>query len=276
MDILGDPRFGTLVALTGVLVSAFGIYLSWRNSSVSNTSPTNSSLPSGYNQAASAIKPNWGLLLGVALVLVPVLCVVSYSAVAVLGSITKPNAPTPTLSSTVLPTPQVVFQDPLTTTSSAWPNDSVCGFRSDGYHITGNRICKPNIASIADADISVTVKEASGAIHTGYGIAVRWASEGDCFIFAIDSHEDWAMNRYVGGQGKNIRYYENVVGIRPGLNVYNTLLVRTRGSHFEFYVNGTLVGQADDAANPTGVPGLYGPGDGDIVFTDFKVAKPST
>jgi hypothetical protein len=50
-------------------------------------------------------------------------------------------------------------------------------------------------------------------------------------------------------------------------------MVRSLGSHFDFFVNGTQVGQIDDASYPTGEVGLEGSQNCEVVFTNLAITR---
>jgi hypothetical protein len=64
--------------------------------------------------------------------------------------------------------------------------------------------------------------------------------------------------------------------INRGPNNANEIAVRMRGGHFNFYANGTELGQADDAVYESGKMGIVNiVGRLDVVYNDFKVAVPA-
>lgn len=69
--------------------------------------------------------------------------------------------------------------------------------------------------------------------------------------------------------------YTPNAAIHGGYNVENTLEVQAIGSHFEFFVNGTQVGQADDTWFQVGEVGLTGDQDIEVVFTNITILLPS-
>jgi hypothetical protein len=180
-----------------------------------------------------------------------------------------PIGPTPT------PTPTVIYEAPLTTSAIGWSSGPNCFLGAGGYHITDGFLCRSPAGDLTDVDVTVQVEQISGPTVYGYGIAFRRPSLGNHYDFDVDSNSKWVFAKCVGNVCKNVIQFTQNAVIVGGWNTVNTLRVRAMGSHFDFFVNGTKVGQADDATFSSGEVGLTG-GDGiEVVFTNFKVVKPA-
>lgn len=169
---------------------------------------------------------------------------------------------------------QVVYQSALTAVDPKWPNGNGCTFQSDGYHITNNATCIARLDTPADASIAVNVVQASGATNLPHGIALRRTSANDYYVFGITSAGMWTFVKYGDNAApQSLVGFTGSSTIKTGLNVTNAIEVRAKGSHFDFYVNGTKVGQHDDGSYGSGLPGLTGDSDATIIYTTFKLAK---
>jgi hypothetical protein len=217
------------------------------------------------------------LLLGVALAALAALSVV---LVMVLSALHVPllgvlGARTPTAPPTATPVEKALFQDALTDPKTRnWPSDGQCQPQADGYHIASNTICLGKYAMPSDANIRVDVRQISGLTDASYGITFRRASAGSFYSFEIDSAGKWYCFKAVDGQLRPVVGGSNAA-IHKGLNATNSLLVRLSGSHFTFYVNGQLMGSAEDTAPAyaSGQVGLDGNEHIEVIYTNFSVTK---
>jgi hypothetical protein len=197
--------------------------------------------------------------------------------------------PTPTLSAptaTVTPVVStVLFQNPLASPpDSNWINDPSqgCFFGSGGYHARDIKNCLIPDGSFQDAtslvqnaDITVQVKQiggpTSGTYGIGLGIPVQWDR------FDIESSGKWT---FLACQGATCTADVGLTAspaIHTGIGATNTLEVRVNGVHFDFFVNGTKLGQADDSKYSTisGLVALDGNDGIEVVFSNLKVATAS-
>jgi hypothetical protein len=181
---------------------------------------------------------------------------------------TAPTGPSPT------PTPTVLYQNALTSSSSGWTNDQNCFFGPDGYHIKGNSLCIVPAGNLKDADITVQVKQVSGATTHAYGLGFRRPSAGSRYEFDIDGGGKWIFYKCAPGTCATVINLTPNAAIKGGLNTPNTLDVRAVGSHFDFSVNGTKVGQRDDTSYPSGEVVLVGDTASEVVFSNLLITKP--
>jgi hypothetical protein len=177
---------------------------------------------------------------------------------------------------TATPTPQIIYQDTLTSANNDWLDNTQCGFKADGYHITDAVICYSGAPdTTADADVTVNVKQVSGAADGFYGFVFRRPSKGNYYSFQIDSSGEWAFYKEVNSSTKLIVSPQTSAAIHTGLNAANSLEIRMTGTHFAFFANGTQLGQADDTTFTSGMIGLEGDSNIDVAFTNFLVTKPA-
>lgn len=245
----------------------------------------------GYPGAQPILEPrrNWLPLIIGGVVLVVLICIgLGYAGSRAIGGLTSGQATatprgTATPQATATPAQQVVYQSPMTAgdiRNSKWPVGSQCSnqcsFQGDGYHITTNLTCLATITSVADESVSVDVTQVKGSADSLKGIAMRRASQGNYYRFGIDGAGNWYFVKSIKGQNPIV--LQNLLAnsaITPGLNVSNHLEARAKGSHFDFFVNGVMVGHADDSSYTNGVPGLSGDQNAEMVFTNFEVTTPS-
>ena len=228
--------------------------------------PTSTSAP--VYAPAPPRRRSWATYLVVGVVLVVLACCVLPAAILLRnqgGQTTTQPTPAPG---------QVVYQSLLTVPDNKWPNSNGCAFQADGYHVTNNSTCIAHIDTPNDTSIAVNVVQTSGQTNASHGIALRRASANDYYIFGISSAGTWAFVKYADNMTPQmLEGFKSNSAIKTGLNVTNAIEVRAKGSHFDFYVNGTKVGQHDDGSYTSGLPGLTGNSDATIVYTNVKVSK---
>ena len=167
------------------------------------------------------------------------------------------------------------LQDPLTSNSNNWIVDANCFFSSDGYHIKASVLCFAPTDAVADGIATVTVKQLSGDIKSGYGIIFRRPSKGNYYAFFIDSNGKWTFAKTVDGVLATLIDFKADPAIKSGLNATNTLKVQAVGQNYTFFVNDTQVGQSTDATfTSKGLWGLSGQDGLEVVYTDFSLTKP--
>jgi hypothetical protein len=185
----------------------------------------------------------------------------------------KTTTPTPKPSPRATPVERVIFTDPLTAPTHPWQNDGThCAFRGGSYHILADFICEAPIGIQRNVAISVQVKQVTGTARSFFGVSLRFASAGNYYEFLITSNSTWLFEKAVGGVSHAIVGETANTAILAGLSVLNTLLVRVQGTHFEFFINGTSVGSADDATFTSGLVGLLGAENTNVAFNNFQVA----
>ena len=101
------------------------------------------------------------------------------------------------------------------------------------------------------------------------------APDNSHYTFAIDGLSDWVLFKCDASNSctRLVDYTPNS-SIRGGLNTTNTIEVRAVGSHFSFLVNGTMVGENDDASLASGIVGLDCGDTIECVFTNLLLVRP--
>jgi hypothetical protein len=187
-------------------------------------------------------------------------------------------ASTPTLAPTATPTERIIYQDSLTTSGSGtgWSLDSACAFKPDGLHVIGLVICFAPPDALADGTVTVTVKQMSGATNKLSGIVFRRLSTGSYYLTQIDGLGHWSLDKVVNGTHTSLIPQQSSPAIRMGTGDSNTLTVQMVGGRFTIAANGTPLGSATDATFASGLIGLAGDADSEVVFTDLTITAPRT
>jgi hypothetical protein len=186
----------------------------------------------------------------------------------------NPNSGTSTVVSGGTSTPGLspIFTDPLLSNANGWPSDQHCFFGAGGYHIKGGWICYAPTDVPNNFTIQVQVKRVSGPVGDGYGIAFRRVSQGSLYLFGIDGYGHWRVDKCVSNSCSPLANWSPSGGaIRTALNSENTLEVDAHGSHFDFFANGTKIGQLNDSTFSSGSCGLAGGSSTEVVFSSLVI-----
>ncbi len=187
---------------------------------------------------------------------------------------------TPTAKATVAPSPtpsdKITFRDALSTPSARWPSSGRSFFSNGGFEINGAWLVFSPTGSLSNGTVSVKVRQISGINDQFYGIVVRSVSNQSYYVFGVSASQQWTFVRVSNGGHTAIVAPTTDTHIARGLNASNTITVRMRGSHFIFYANGVMIGQADDGAYASGGVGLVNVvGHLAVVFNDFSIGTPT-
>jgi hypothetical protein len=168
------------------------------------------------------------------------------------------------------------YQSALTTPDGAWAPDQNCFFASDGFHITPNLACQSPVRGLSDVDVSVQMRQISGAPTDENGIEVRRIGDpASLYEFDIAATGAWLFKVCIRSFANcNILASGSDPAILTGLGAVNTIEVSAVGSHFVLLVNGTQVGQADDTTIASGDVWLDSDGTSECVFTNFAAKWP--
>jgi hypothetical protein len=120
-----------------------------------------------------------------------------------------------------------------------------------------------------NADISVQVKQITGQTTQPYGIGLRYIP-GFLYRFDITSDGKWTFDVCHGACTAAVGLTANPA-IHKGLSATNTLEVRAVGSHFDFFINGAKMGQADDDTTEAGPASLDASSGIEVVFNNLKI-----
>lgn len=235
----------------------------------------------GYpGQTPPAPKRNWlPLIIGGVVLVVLICCVLPIVYFAFKGGAGPTTGQTtPTVSATSTPTQQVVYQSAMTTDDNKWPNDNQCTILPTGYHVTASVTCLgTGVPAISNGAIAVDVVQSKGGTDLPHGIAIHRATRGNYYQYGIDAQGNWYFAKFTNNQDpKLLQDFTKNSAIKTGLNVTNHLNVQisNNGTHYDFFVNSTKVGQLDDSSFPSGVPGLSGNDGAEVVYTNFLMTQP--
>jgi hypothetical protein len=241
--------------------------------------------PPGYAPAPPPRrKGRVGLIIGAVSAAVVVVCGLGfgllYAAGTHLGTAARATAtaeaiPTATqVKATAPQTGTVIFRDDFSSASSGWNNDANCFYSSGSYHIKNGYVCYAPAGSQSDVAISVRVAQISGTTTHLFGIAFRIAPQTqDHYEFDISGEGEWGFFKCIKDMCNPVVDVTSDPSIHRGLNTPNALQVYAKGSHFDLYINGTKVGQADDTTFMSGEVGLWGDTDSEYVFDTLTIAR---
>lgn len=237
--------------------------------------------PPGWPGAQPQPQPRRGnaLVIGLSIGVVAVILLAAIGAVATVQSARDSAAnsaaatPTATSTATTKPGKTVLFTDPLTSNKNGWPDDDHCSFASDGYHIKGGWTCVAPMGTLADFDFTVHVKQISGPLTYGYGIAFRRASAGSDYQFGIDGNSKWVLFKCVSHSCSKLVDWTSNGSLRGGLNIAHTMEVQANGPHIVCFADGTRLGSVDDSTYLSGDSGLVGSENIEAVFTNLTITS---
>jgi hypothetical protein len=131
--------------------------------------------------------------------------------------------------------------------------------------------------NLTDFDLTVTTTQISGGLANGYGVIFRYIDESNFYRFDISGDGLWGVSRRLNDQWIPIVELTASPAIQTGY-ASNTVRLVVRGSQFEFYANGVLLGQATDANLPVGRIGLFASTFDDpdtrVSFDDLVIVSP--
>lgn len=244
---------------------------------------TQGNAPYGYPQQPYSPPPKKrrvGMIIGIvaaAVVVVLVACAgVTLVALRSLGDTTNTTATGPNAAASPTSSGTVIYSDTFASDATGWVQTAgECTLQSDGYHIASLYICYAPVGEQTDVTVSVNVQQVSGPTTHPYGIVFRRVSVGNYYVFRIDSNGEWIFNKCVDSNCTRIVDFTTNAAIKGGLHTSNTLKVTTKGSHFDFFVNDTKVGQSDDSTFTSGKVGLVGGESIDCAFKNIVIARPN-
>ena len=184
---------------------------------------------------------------------------------------------TDTVAATATPVADSNYLNALAVPTSGWTINEHCRFLSDGYHDDDTTGVK-NTATACygpvqarDAVISVDAKLLAGPLDFGYGIVFRSDANHSEYGFLISSDGHWTTYKLVKNQLSPIINWTTTATVHQKAGAHNTLNVYFKGTQIHFFVNGILVGQADDATFSSGSVGLTASAGQNVVFANFSV-----
>ena len=167
--------------------------------------------------------------------------------------------------------------DPLSKQDSHhWAVDSTCNFHNGVYFVkfsgtsNGTYTCDSNKLSYGNVAIAMDVTLIAG---NSAGILFRSSPDMNNFYEFMVSKAQFIFGKFVNNNAILI-VPPIPIGAIHGLNQVNRLLVIARGDDFQFFINGTFVGEAhDDSLSSAGYVGVslaYDP-EGEASFSNLVI-----
>jgi hypothetical protein len=223
-----------------------------------------------------------GLLVALAALLVVLAATHGLFQFPAIGTVSRPPTATAAVAPTASATPATgaIYLNALAVPTSGWTIDTRCKFLSDGYHdddTTGGQ----NTASacygpvqVQDAVIVVDAMLISGPLDFGYGVVFRSDTRHSEYGFLISPDGHWTAYKLVNNQLTHIIDWTVTAHVHQNKGDHNLLTVYVKGAHMNFFVNGMLVGQADDDTfRSSGAIGLTASAGQNVVFANFSVTS---
>lgn len=169
----------------------------------------------------------------------------------------------------------IVYHNSLKNGSDLWPTDTHCFFGADGYHVKDGYICPPDLRAASDVDIVAQVKQFGGD-ENAYGITLRYTRGVGLYEFLITRFGYWGFYTcdLAAQKCSAVIRFAHTDALQEGQDTLNTMEARAVGTHFNFYLNGIQVGQADNSTYATGLTALFAGQDMECVFSNLTIAQP--
>ena len=179
-----------------------------------------------------------------------------------------------------------LFYDDFTNSTTGWDRftsaEGTMDYDGSGYRFLVNAL-QANFwstpgKSFRDVRMEVDVAKLSGPDENRIGLLCRFV-ENNYYFFMVSSDGYYTIGKYVGGNV--IQLGQSEMQFDPSINTglaVNHLRADCDGNSLNFYVNGNLVAQAQDADFVEGDIGLLAgtfaqPGV-DVIFDNFVVLQP--
>lgn len=240
--------------------------------------------PVGRAQRSGTRGRGWlisGLLVALAVLLVMLASTYGILQFPPIGRLS--GAPTATVTATTpaTATPVVgsIYLNALAVPASGWTIDEHCHFLSDGYHndytagAKNTAIACYGPVKVNDAVISVDVKLLAGQQDFGYGVVFRSDTNHSEYGFLISSYGHWTTYKLEKNQLTPMVNWSITSTVHQNPGAHNTLNVYFKGTQMHFFVNGMLVGDAEDATFSGGAIGLTASAGQNVVFANFSVTS---
>jgi TIR domain-containing protein len=197
---------------------------------------------------------------------------------------TVSRTPTATLAATATasatPVTGAIYLNSLALPASGWTTDTHCKFLSDGYHDDYTAGAQ-NTASacygpvqVKDAVIVVDAMLISGPLDFGYGVVFRSDTNHSEYGFLISPDGHWTAYKLVNNRLTHIIDWTETAQVHQNKGDHNLLTVYFKDAHMNFFVNGMLVGQADDNTfSSSGAIGLTASAGQNVIFANFSVTS---
>jgi hypothetical protein len=108
-------------------------------------------------------------------------------------------------------------------------------------------------ADVGDFYVSVDARRVSGPESAAYGLILRH-TEGSYYLFNVRDDGYYQFNLWYGFAWQPVLDWTQTTVVRPGQ--VNRLTVLAEEGEFEFYINDTFVGKAENDQLPAGETGL--------------------
>ena len=134
-------------------------------------------------------------------------------------------------------------------------------------------LCVCDETSLADVDLTVSYKAATGKKDQGGGLLWRYKDAGNYYIARENPLEgNFRVYRVVGGKRAQL----STADVKAAAGEWHTLRVVQRGDHIQCYLNDKLhLDVKDDTFKDAGKVGLWTKADAVTHFDDLKIGKPA-
>lgn len=196
-----------------------------------------------------------------------------------------PLSPTPNAPALVATAKAIIASKPLVTDplskqdSNHWAVDNACNFHNNAYFIkfsnssNGTYTCDSNKIIYRDAAIAMNVTLIAG---DSAGIMFRASPNMYNFYEFMITQGQFLLESFINNTAANTIIPATPSNTIHGIGQSNRLMVIAKGDDFQFFINGTFVGEVHDdtipAAGYVGVSLVYTP-TGEASFSNLDIYK---
>ncbi len=112
----------------------------------------------------------------------------------------------------------------------------------------------PQVDPVSDFYLIVDAKRVRGDLSCLYGLLFRRLDRNNFYLFQISDEQYFTFELLSQDEWTTLIDRTSTPAVRPG--EVNQLAVRGQGSHFEFFINGEFVGEADNDEFSSGTVGI--------------------
>lgn len=183
--------------------------------------------------------------------------------------------------------PKILFEDDFSSRRNDWLElrdaDGITDYDQDGYRIKVDLVewifWSTAGINLSDVKISVEATKIGGPEENEFGLICRYVDEDNFYFFTVTSDGFFSANKVIDGEYEFIGMedFGTTDAVNPG-NALNRLTAECNGNTFRFWVNDSLLVEAQDDSFTIGdiglVAGTSETAGTDILFDNLVVTEP--
>ena len=194
---------------------------------------------------------------------------------------TATPAPTDTPAPTATPTSatKLTFNDPLTSNTNNWEENSNCAFTNNSYHVTGSQNNTLFSCLATSTNFSVFAYQVDLTVISGDGGGVVFCvnnANNSYYYFGIRPTGQYELYKYNNHQATTLIQPTASSLVRTGTNQQNTIAVGDGGGQIVLYINNSKITSVQDgefSQGKIGVAAIDLTNATDVSFSNAKVIQ---